>query len=144
MTAVEVPDTTSDLEAAAAAISAADTVVATAVARLAEPGRLDTDQVLAYDVAHAAAAVATGKAMLPYAHKGKVESALAVAFIADAVADLAGKLFGREAQWGVAPDALDSTRAFVAAYRDPSFLASLAEEPGPRHLDDDFELVQDT
>ncbi len=144
MTAVELPDTSADLDAAAAAIAAADAVVAGAVEALAEPGRLDIDQVLAYDVAHAASAVETGKAMLTYATKGKVESALAVAFIADAVAELAGKLFGREAQWGAAPDALDSTRGFVASSRDPAFLASLAEQPGPRHLDDDFELVQDT
>src|SRR2546423_10374688 len=33
---------------------------------------------------------------------------------------------------------------FVAAYRDADFLASLAGEEGPRHLDADFEMVQDT
>ena len=32
----------------------------------------------------------------------------------------------------------------LAAYRDPEFLAALAETPGPRHLDDDMEMVQDT
>ena len=32
----------------------------------------------------------------------------------------------------------------MAAYRDPEFLASLAGHEGPRHLDRDFELVQDT
>ncbi|MFM7870060.1 MAG: acyl-CoA dehydrogenase family protein, partial [Actinomycetota bacterium] len=31
-----------------------------------------------------------------------------------------------------------------ATYRDPEFLAGLADLPGPRHLDDDFEMVQDT
>jgi (2S)-methylsuccinyl-CoA dehydrogenase len=30
---------------------------------------------------------------------------------------------------------------FVATYREPSFLASLAETPGPRHLGEDFESV---
>ncbi len=32
----------------------------------------------------------------------------------------------------------------LSAYRDPEFLATLAESPGPRHLDDDMEMVQDT
>ena len=33
---------------------------------------------------------------------------------------------------------------FVAAFRDPAFLASLADEQGDRHLDADFELVRET
>ena len=33
---------------------------------------------------------------------------------------------------------------FVATYRDPTFVASLAESPGPRHLGEDFEMVADT
>ena len=32
----------------------------------------------------------------------------------------------------------------MATYRDPAFLAGLAAHEGPRHLDADFELVQDT
>ena len=82
--------------------------------------------------------------MLHYGEKGDTEAAMACAFVADAVADLAAKLFGREADWGVEPAALDEARAFVATYRDPAFLAELAFTEGPRHLDDDFELVQDT
>ena len=35
-------------------------------------------------------------------------------------------------------------RAFLAAHRDPAWLAGLAGEAGPRHLDVDFELVADT
>ena len=54
------------------------------------------------------------------------------------------KLFGRETEWGVEPGALDGTREFVATYRAPAFVASLADTPGPRHLDSDFEMVQDT
>jgi (2S)-methylsuccinyl-CoA dehydrogenase len=33
---------------------------------------------------------------------------------------------------------------FVATYCDPSFLASLTGQQGPRHLDDDFQLVTET
>src|SRR5207302_9112268 len=42
------------------------------------------------------------------------------------------------------PGALDSAMPFVTAYRHAGFLASLAGEEGPRHLDADFEMVQDT
>ena len=34
--------------------------------------------------------------------------------------------------------------AFVSTYRDPAFLATLADDQGPRHLDADFELVRET
>ncbi|MFN8050944.1 MAG: acyl-CoA dehydrogenase family protein [Acidimicrobiales bacterium] len=135
-----------ELSAAADAIEAANQVVASGIARLAEIG-IDDNQVLAYDVAHAAAAVQTSQSLLGYGNKGEVEAAITNAFVADAVAELAGKLFGREAEWGVAPGALDGTREFVAAHRDPAFLASLAgltgKGGGPRHLSDDFEMVQD-
>ena len=66
------------------------------------------------------------------------------AFVADAVGELASRLFGREATWGIDATALDGARSFCATYRDPAFLAGLAGQEGRRNLDDDFELVQDT
>jgi (2S)-methylsuccinyl-CoA dehydrogenase len=135
---------TPDLPAAKAALDLATQVVDTATRTLASAGSIDDHQVLAYDLAHAAAAVGTGRAMLSYGEKGDVEAAMACAFVADAVADLAAKTYGREADWGVTPDALDDARSFVAAFRAPAFVASLAGDGGPRHLDADFELVQDT
>ena len=33
---------------------------------------------------------------------------------------------------------------FLDQFRTPEFVASLADQPGPRHLDPDFEMVQDT
>jgi (2S)-methylsuccinyl-CoA dehydrogenase len=39
---------------------------------------------------------------------------------------------------------MDPAAAFVATYRQPEFLASLAAKQGDRHLDGDFELVRDT
>jgi len=131
-----------ELTAAAAAIDAANQVVSAGIARLAEIG-IDDNQVLAYDVAHAAAAVHTSRSLLGYGNKGDVEASITNAFVADAVAELAGKLFGREAEWGVTVSALDGTREFVAKYRSSEFLASLAGTSGPRHLSDDFEMVQD-
>ena len=45
------------------------------------------------------------------ARRATSRPALACAFVADAVADLAAKVFGREAEWGVEPgDALDEAR----------------------------------
>jgi (2S)-methylsuccinyl-CoA dehydrogenase len=136
--------TTPDLDAAAAAVDRAARVVDAGVQALAAAGAIDDHQVLAYDLAHAAAAVETARALLDYGGKGDVEAAITCAFVADAVADLATKVWGREEQWGAAADALDETRAFVAAHRDPAFLASLAGQTGPHHLDADFEMVQDT
>ncbi|MCX7620600.1 MAG: acyl-CoA/acyl-ACP dehydrogenase [Acidimicrobiales bacterium] len=133
-----------DLNAAKAVIDNAQDVVNQAIEHLAATGSIDHQQVVAYDLAHAAAAVETGRAMLDYGAKGDVEAKLTCAFIADAVAELAAKLVGREEAWGVQAQQLGDAAGFVATYRDPSFLADLAMDPGPRHLDPDFEMVQDT
>jgi (2S)-methylsuccinyl-CoA dehydrogenase len=135
--------TAPDLTAAAAAVDSAHAVVQACTARLAALGDPDAHQVITYDLAHAAAAVETARAMLAYGEKGELEGRLACAFVADVVADLAAKLFGREAAWGVEAGALDSTRELVATFRAPDFVASLADTPGPRHLEPDFEMVQD-
>jgi (2S)-methylsuccinyl-CoA dehydrogenase len=131
-----------DLHAAASAVDLARDVVQRGLAHLAATGSVDADQVVAYDLAHAAAAVETARTLLDYGAKGTEEAEITVAFAADAIADVAAKLYGREAAWGVEATALDDARPFVAAYRDPAFLASI-EGAGPRHLDDDFEMVQD-
>ncbi len=100
---------------------------------------------VAYDLAHAAAAIAIGRNLIDYGGRGDTEAAMACAFTADTVHDVATKAFGREEAWGLTAGALDATRAFCSAYRDPAFLAEVADAgAGPRHLDDDFEMVQDT
>jgi (2S)-methylsuccinyl-CoA dehydrogenase len=131
-----------DLSSAAAAVEVAAGVVDQGVANL---GDLDQHQAVAYDLAHAAAAVEMARSMLDYGAKGEVEAGLACAFVGEAVADLAGRLLGREAEWGVGAGALEPAGPFLAAARQPEFLAGLATAgDGPRHLDADFELVQDT
>ena len=132
-----------DLKAAASAVETARAVVQQGWAHLAAAGSVDDDQVVAYDLAHAAAAVETARTMLDYGAKGDEEARVTTAFTAEAIAEVAAKLYGREEAWGVEPGALDGVRDFVAAHRDPAFLAS-SEGPGPRHLDDEFEMVQDT
>ena len=136
-------DTTELLTDCAAALDVAQAVVDSGIARLANDG-IDENQVLAYDVAHAASGVMAARGLLGYGTKGEDEAKITVAFAADVVADLAQKLFGRENEWGVAPNALDGARDFTAAYRSPEFVASLAATSGPRHLTEDFEMVQDT
>ncbi len=146
------------LDAAASAVELAAAVVDRAAARLAERSRdgdklsvakLDEHQVLAYDLAHGAAAVEGSRVMLDYGAKGDVESMLARAYIADAVWDLSTRVLGRSEEWGSGIDALAPALPFVEAHRAPSFLAELADRcaevgTGPNHLDEEFELVADT
>ncbi|NQY58075.1 MAG: acyl-CoA/acyl-ACP dehydrogenase [Ilumatobacteraceae bacterium] len=133
-----------DLAAAADAIDLADRVVGAAVRRLADAGGPDTHQVLAYDIAHAASAVATARSLLDYGAKGDVEARITCAFAADMIHDLAGKLLGREAEWGVDAGALDGARDVITQFRSAGFVASLADQAGPNHLDDDMDMVADT
>ncbi len=138
------PMTAPDLTTAASVIDLAHGVVDDGIRHIATTGGPDVNQVVAYDIAHAASAVETGRAMLVYGTKGELEAKIACAYIADAVGELIPKLFGREADWNITPGVLDGTREFVSSFRAPEFLASLADTPGPLHLESDFEMVQDT
>jgi (2S)-methylsuccinyl-CoA dehydrogenase len=140
------PTSRPDLDEAARAVELARSVVDQGARHLsaAGPGAIDAHQAVAYDLAHGAAAVETARAALDYGALGPVEAGLAAAFVADAVWDLATRIHTREVHWGLAGGDLDPANAFVAAHRDPEWLAGLAGEPGPRHLDADFELVADT
>ena len=121
----------------------ADGVVASGVNSLRAHGGPDADQSLAYDVAHAASALATARASLAFAEHGNTERALVRAFAGLALADLHQRVLGREAHWGVAEGWFAPLQDFVAEQRDPAVLASLAEAPDLRHLDEDFALVQE-
>ena len=135
---------TPDLPSAAAAVTKAQSVVDAGVAALVGAGGADAAQVLAYDIAHAAAAVRTAEAVLTYGALGDTEARIACAFVADAVADLATRTIGRSREWGVVADWMAPIEEFVSTFRDPEFLSSLAEQEGPRHLDADFELLRET
>jgi (2S)-methylsuccinyl-CoA dehydrogenase len=146
------------LRAARAAVDTAAAVVDRAAARLAEAStadgkvsvaRLDEHQVLAYDLAHAAAAVEGSKVMCSYGEQGELESTLARAYVADAVWDVATRALGRSETWGTGTEALAPALPFVEAHRTPAFLDALGEQcakhgTGPTHLSDDFELVAET
>ena len=140
------PDADADLDAAAGVVALAEAVVAGAARALADAGGADAEQVVAYDLAHAAAAVRAARTALAYGAHGPDEARIACAFVADAALDVAARIAGREAAFGTTPDWLAgaAASAFVAAHRHPARLAGLAGIEGERHLDPDFALVRDT
>ena len=133
-----------DVPAAADAIDLADRIVTKGFRRLSELGGPDAAQVLAYDMAHAAAGVATARALLDYGAKGDLEARITCAFTADMLHDLSSKVFGREEAWGTERDPLAAVHSFVRQFRDPDFLGALADQPGPRHLDSEMDMVADS
>jgi (2S)-methylsuccinyl-CoA dehydrogenase len=149
---------TGQLEAAGFAVDVAARVVSGAAESLARASvdgervsvaKLDRHQVLAYDLAHAASALEGCRVMLDYGGHGELESMLARAFVADAVADLGARLVARDEEWGADPSVLAQADDFVAEHRSPEFLEQLAAQlpthgTGPTHLSDDFELVRET
>lgn len=133
-----------DMISTATIIELGEAVIDAAITSLAERGGPDVQQVFAYDLAHAASAIATARSLLDYGAKGEVEARLTCAFTADVIHDLTVKVLGREALWGIQRGALDGAADFVATFRDPDFVASLAEAAGPLHLSDDMDMVRDT
>lgn len=132
-----------DLQAAAATVEKLKLAIEASVVSFASNRSLDTDQVIAYDLAHMASAVEAARSVLDYGAKGETEAKLSVAFIADVAHDIVSRSYGREALFGISVDLAGTVAQFVADYRDPSFLADLAECSGPRHLDEEYEMVQD-
>ncbi len=132
-----------DLAAARKAVDLAQSVVDAAARRLASVD-IEEEQVVAYDMAHAAAAVRTAEAALAYGESGGTEACLACAFTADMMAELAARTTGRDTQWGAASDWMMPASEFVAAWRAPATLAALVGHEGRRILDADFDLVRET
>ena len=136
--------TAPDLTAARAAVDSARSVIDDGVRHLAATGDVEADQVLAYDLAHASAAIENAAAILGYGERGEDEARIACAFVADAIHELGTRTLWREGDWGIDATALDAAAGFVRSYRAPDYLSALCGVQGPRHLDPDFELVQDT
>jgi (2S)-methylsuccinyl-CoA dehydrogenase len=133
-----------DLYVATDLIHQSEVVVEGALRELASRGGVDENESLAYDLAHAASALATARSCLNYAAQGDEEAKLVAAFLALVFTDLAARVLGREAYWKVDATWFAPFQSFVATYREPTFLASLAESPGPRHLGEDFSMVSET
>jgi len=135
---------TPDLTRAAEVTELARQIVGNGVRTLASQGGPDVHQVLAYDLAHSAAAVETARSLIDYGSKGNAEALITCAFVADMLQEVSTRLLGREDMWGVEKNPLAPAHAFMTTFREPEFLASLAFVAGPRHLEDEFEMVQDT
>jgi (2S)-methylsuccinyl-CoA dehydrogenase len=135
---------TPDLTRAAEATELARRVVEQGVRTLAALGGPDDQQVLAYDLAHSAAAVETARSLNDYSRKGNTEALITCTFVADMLHEVSARLLGREDMWGVEKNPLADAHEFMTTFREPEFLASLAFTAGPRHLEDEFEMVQDT
>ncbi len=133
-----------DLDAAAAAVALASSLVTNAARQLADAGGPEADQVVAYDLAHIAASVRAAEAALEYGATGTDEAHIACVFVADALADLAARTVGREDAFGTTPGWLDPARDFLGTFRNPAYLASLVGVEGDRRLDSDFALVRET
>jgi (2S)-methylsuccinyl-CoA dehydrogenase len=133
-----------DLEVAVTLLDRADGVLDGALKELVVRGGIDANESFAYDLAHAASALATARSSLGYAAKGDEEARLVAAFLALALSDLAVSVLGRESTWNVEPEWFSPYHAFVATYRDPEFLSGLADTAGPRHLGEDFSMVGET
>ena len=135
---------TSGLAAAADAVELAQRLVDAGAAAVRANGGVDANQVVAYDVAHAAAAVSIARSSLAYGALGETEELLTTAFVADVLSDLVARVSGREAAWGAQDGWHRPAGPFMTARRDPAALAQLAGVEGPRHLGSDFELVRET
>jgi (2S)-methylsuccinyl-CoA dehydrogenase len=133
-----------DLLSARSAVALGDSVVEGAARRLASSGDIDSEQTVAYDLAHAAAGLRTAEAVLEYGANGELEARIACAFVADVLCDLAGKVVGREDSWKTDTRWLVEAGGFLSAFRDPLFLSALCGEEGDRRLDPDFALVRET
>ena len=105
--------------------------------------RLEDEQVLAYDLAHAAAGLETARAAVAYGSLGDDEARIAVVFAADVLGEIVARTAGREALWGTEPGWHRSLGDLLAAGRSPALIAQVADRPGPMHLDPDYEMVRD-
>ena len=132
------------LTTASELVDQAHEVIDGAVRQLRDRGGVDANQSLAYDVAHAASALATAESSLNYFTHGDTEAQLVAVFLAFVLSDLAARVLGREELWGVRDHWFEPFQEFVTTYRDPVFISSLADTQGPRHLGEDFAMVADT
>jgi len=108
--------------------------VASATASLIDLGGIDANQVLAYDLAHAAAAVATARASSSTAALGELEARTAGAFVAECWSTWPNRTLGRDADWASGATGWAAAE-FVRAYRDPPSWPTWPVSRPPSHLD---------
>ena len=110
--------------AATTVVDLAGQVVETGVRQMNASGGPDAGQVLAYDLAHAAAGGRHRPVDARLRRQGRRRGTDRRAPSSPTRCTTSPpSVFGREALWGVEPGVLDGARAFLATYRDPTFLA---------------------
>ena len=114
-------------------------VIGAALDRLATVD-IDEHQVVAYDIAHGAAAVAAAANLLAYGALGEDEGRLTIAFVADVAHDLATASLAAKKTGASSADRSTDPRLHD---RRAGFLASLADG-APSHLDEDMALAAET
>ncbi len=114
-------------------------------------GRLDAHQSVAYELATLSSAHTAAKALSDQAEGGsQLEAQLALIAAADVAADLLARLAGRHAEVGLSSQPLEEVADALAAGRATALLEEVGAqvlttaEAGPRHLDEDLEMVRQT
>jgi (2S)-methylsuccinyl-CoA dehydrogenase len=130
-----------DRDAARDALRHADTVIDAATRSLRDRGGVDPNQTLAYDLAHAASALAVAHSALAYGDRGVSEANFAGAFVSLTLRELGARVLGYESLWGVEPDWFEPLRPFVEAFSSPTFLDPLAEVTGESYVDGDLAML---
>ncbi len=119
--------------------------------------RMDTHQVICYDLAYLSAAVSGARHMLKYAALGEAEELLARAYTADVIVDLRSRLDGRWADFGIDTAQFEATvgapdvEEFLADARSMETVENVIKAArettpvgGPTHLNEDFTLMAET
>ncbi|HTT58937.1 MAG TPA: acyl-CoA dehydrogenase family protein, partial [Acidimicrobiales bacterium] len=132
------------LDAGRLALEHANTVITSAARSLRERGGVDSNQALAYDLAHAASALAVAACALDYGQRGVREADLAAAFVSSTLRELGGQILGRETLWNVEADWFEPLHSFVEAYTTPAFLAPLAEVSAETYTESDLAMLSST
>ncbi len=112
--------------------------------------RLDDHQAVAYDLASVSSSLAAARALADLGDPDQLQARLALVAAADVAADLQARITGREAAFGFERDPLAGVAAALTAGRDATLLHAVGDavlasgEAGPRHLDEDLEMVRQT
>jgi hypothetical protein len=116
-----------DTDSQADVVALVGSVVDAAGRHLGSTGDVDSNQLAAYDLGHAAAIVQAATSALDYGTKGRCERRIADAFVAEMVHDVAARVLGREPAWGVEPGAFDDAMPFVRHHRSVAPCRPLSE-----------------
>ncbi len=112
--------------------------------------RMDAHQAAAYDLASLSSSLAAARALVELTAPDELQARLALVAAADVAVELLSRTAGREASLGLPRDPLAEVAGALAAGRDATLLGEVGDavlatgEAGPRHLDEELEMVRQT